>query len=351
MATITVLGAGMMGSALCVPLCDRGHDVRLVGTHLDEPIIASLRETGRHPRLEVELPAALKPFDAAELPRALARADLVALGVSSAGIEWAAAQLAPLLRAGQPLFMITKGLAWDGARLRAFPDMVRERLAPGGRADLWPAAIAGPCIAGELARRVPTCVVLAGRNDQTLAAIAAELRTDYYHLWTSTDVVGVEICAALKNAYAMGVAFGLGMHRRAGGAPGSVAMHNVEAAVFAQAIVELRRLVVLLGGNEQSVGGLPGVGDLDVTTNGGRTGRFGALLGEGLDLDEAVERMSGATLECLEIIAVVRPAVRSLRAEGRLGSDELPLFDHLAEVVLERAPVALPLERFFGGQT
>ena len=92
--------------------------------------------------------------------------------------------------------------------------------------------------------------------------------------------------------------------------------------------------------------GLAGAGDLDVTNNGGRTGRFGRFLGRGLSRDEAIERMEGATLECLGILAVMRPAVRAWKAE-----EELPLLVHLMEVGLDGAPVALPFERFFGGAT
>src|SRR5688572_15049873 len=96
MATITVLGAGMMGSALCVPLVDRGHDVRLVGTPLDAEIIDSLRESGVHPKLKLELPRAIRPFQEPELEAALAGSEALILGVSSAGIRWAATRLGAL---------------------------------------------------------------------------------------------------------------------------------------------------------------------------------------------------------------------------------------------------------------
>lgn len=349
MAIVTVLGAGMMGSALCVPLVDGGHEVRLVGTHLDGEIIASLQSKHWHPTLGLELPEAVQPLPIEQLDGAMQGADIVALGVSSAGARWAGERIAPYARAELPVFMITKGLSWDGERLQTMPDVVASRLPESVRDAVAPAAVAGPCIAGELARRVDSCVVLTGREASKLERLAAELRTPYYHVWTSPDVVGVEVCAALKNAYAMGVALGSGLHARSGGVAGSVAMHNVEAAVFAQAIVEMRRLVVVLGGSPDSAAGLAGVGDLDVTNNGGRTGRFGALLGRGLSVDDAIERMAGATLECLEIIAVMRRAVRAWEQRGELARGELPLLDHMAAVALDGEPVRLPFERFFAG--
>ena len=91
MATIAVVGAGMMGSALCVPLADRGHDVRLIGTPLDQDIIAELSATGRHPRLGLPLPAGVRSHGVAELGAASRDADAFVLGVSSAGVGWAAA--------------------------------------------------------------------------------------------------------------------------------------------------------------------------------------------------------------------------------------------------------------------
>jgi glycerol-3-phosphate dehydrogenase (NAD(P)+) len=348
MAVVTVLGAGMMGSALCLPLCDHGHEVRLCGTHLDRDIIASLQATRQHPKLGLELPASIEPLFVEQLAQAMDGAGLVALGVNSAGARWAAEQVAPFCRPDLPVLMITKGLAWDGARLSVLPDFVRDLLPEPLRTIVQPAAVAGPCIAGELARRVETCVTLAGRDAAVLEHIAGELRTSYYHVWTSTDVVGVETCAALKNAYAMAVALGTGQHLARGGKPGSVAMHNVEAAVFAQSIREMRWIVRRLGGDPESAIGLPGVGDLDVTTNGGRTGRFGTLLGQGLGVSEAIARMAGATLECIEIIGVMRQALRALQARGELRSGALPLLEHLAAVVLDGEPVSLPFERFFG---
>ncbi len=341
MAIITVLGAGMMGSALCVPLVDRGHDVRLVGTHLDREIIQSLKASGVHPTLAHPLPRAIQPFFVEELARAIEGAALIGVGVSSAGVRWAGQKLAPFASADVPIAMISKGLVWDGSRLVTLPDVLESELPQALHGKLRPAAIAGPCIAGELARRVETCVVVTGRDRAKLEAIAEGFAAPYYHLFVNEDVVGVEACAALKNAYAMGIGFAAGLHERRGGSPGSVAMHNYESAVFAQAVHEMRAIVALIGGDPASVSGLPGVGDLDVTTNGGRTGRFGRFLGLGLPLPEAIERMQGATLECLEILRVLRDAA------PLLGKLELPLLRHMTEVALDGRPLEMPFGEFF----
>ncbi|MSP26811.1 MAG: glycerol-3-phosphate dehydrogenase [Myxococcales bacterium] len=351
MAVFTVVGAGMMGSALCVPLADRGHEVRLVGTPLDRGIVESLRATGVHPGLRLALPSSVRAYFAEELAVALDGANVVGLGVSSAGLAWAGAALGPYVRGDVPVFGITKGLVLEGERLVVVPDALRGYFPEAVRERVAPAAIAGPCIAGELARRVPTCVVLTGRSSEAeLGRLAALISTDYYHVFTSTDVVGTEVCAALKNAYAMGVSFGAGLHEKAGGVAGSLAAHNYESAVFAQATVEMTALVRRLGGRAETVAGLAGVGDLDVTNNGGRTGRFGRLLGLGLGVDEAIARMDGATLECLEILVVMRRALAGYRGRGELGEGELPLLEHLMSVALDGAAVAMPFAKFFGGR-
>jgi glycerol-3-phosphate dehydrogenase (NAD(P)+) len=349
MAAVTVLGAGMMGSALCVPLVDRGHEVRLVGTPLDRAIVARLQQDHHHLTLGCELPRAIRPMQIEQLPGAMEGCELLALGVSSAGVAWAGEAIRPFVRADLPVFGICKGLAWDGTRLRVLPDVLAEQFAEPLCSVVRPGAIAGPCIAGELARRVPTCVLLTGRDRASLERIAAAIRGDYYRVWLSDDVVGVEVCAALKNAFAMGVAFGAGLHERKGGAPGSVAMHNYESAVMAQAIVEMAHVVRALGGRPETAAGLAGVGDLDVTNNGGRTGRFGRLLGMGLSLPDAIERMSGATLECLEVLQVLRKATAAMRQQGLLGARDTPLLDELGRVALDGAELRMPFDEFFGG--
>lgn len=348
MASILILGAGMMGTAFAWPLVDRGHSVRLVGTHLDGELVESMRAHRVHPKLGLEVPEGVTAYPNAELENALAGVDAIVLGVSSAGVVWAAERLGPLLDRSLPLAMISKGLAFHGDTLHTLPDEFARHLPAKLRALIHPVGVAGPCIAGELARRVPTSVVLTARSLEAAQAFGELCRGSYYHVWCSEDVVGVEVCAALKNAFAMGIALAAGIHAARGGKEGSIALHNYEASVFAQSIWEMQKLISLLGGNPQQAAWLPGVGDLDVTCNGGRTGRFGQLLGQGLGRDEAVARMHGATLECLEILAVLRSALDQFVASGKIAPDDFPLARHLAAVALDDAPVAMPFDRFFG---
>jgi glycerol-3-phosphate dehydrogenase (NAD(P)+) len=345
MARIAILGAGMMGSALSVPLIDRGHQLRLIGTELDAEIITALKAGAEHPTLHFPLPSSIVPFYAAELRGALAGVDAIALGVSSAGVRWAGQALAPWLRAGVPLLMISKGLVYDGQRFAILPDILKQELPAELAVD--PVAVGGPCIAGELARKVETCVVFTGRNTESVNAWADLARGPYYHVFTSSDAVGTEVCAALKNAYAMGIGFAGGLHEKSGGSAGSIAMHNCEAALYAQAIVEARRLLSLLGGEQESAFGLAFAGDLNVTCNGGRTGRFGRFLGRGLGRAGAISAMNGATLECLEILETLRVGLAQLERKSSFKLGDLPFLSHMLEVALDDRPVDIPYQHFF----
>ncbi|HWO12624.1 MAG TPA: hypothetical protein VNN80_24170, partial [Polyangiaceae bacterium] len=292
------------------------------------------------------LPPAIRACAVAELSEACRDADAIALGVSSAGLAWAAEALAPeLARAPRPVLMVTKGLELDRAGVHVLTDAFARALGP--RAPgCAPVAVCGPCIAGELARRVPTVVVLTGREPSLARSFQSWLATPYYQPRVSEDVIGVQVCAALKNAYALGVALAAGLHERAGGERGSVAMHNLEAALFARAVLELGSVVVALGGEPASAWGLPGAGDLTVTCNGGRTGRFGVLLGRGHRASEARALMQGATLECLDVLAVLERALGA-RQLGALARGDLPLLSRLIGLALHDAELELPLAELF----
>jgi glycerol-3-phosphate dehydrogenase (NAD(P)+) len=347
MASVAVVGAGMMGTAFCVPCADAGHEVRLVGTPLDAAIIDALKAGRAHPGLGVSLAASVQCFDVEQLGSALASVDAVVLGVSSAGIEWAARALASALsEAPRPVLMLSKGLELGARGLSVLTDAFEHGIeqAVGSRRAMHPVSVCGPCIAGELARRVPTQVVFTGRQPEVARRFAEWVGTPYYHVRVQADVVGVQVCAALKNAFALGVGLASGLHESAGGERGSVAMHNYEAAVFAQAVLEMQLLVARLGGEPATAAGLAGSGDLMVTCNGGRTGRFGALLGRGIGTGEAIRRMQGATLECLEVLAVLDRALSQREAPVR--RDEVPLLSHLIAIGLHGAAPDMPFGAF-----
>jgi glycerol-3-phosphate dehydrogenase (NAD(P)+) len=332
--TVVVLGAGVMGSAFTLPLADAGCTVRLVGTHLDRAAIDGLRRDGVHPRLNAPLPASVRAFHDDELAPALAGGvDLVVLGVSSAGVDWAIERLRPHAAAGWPILMLTKGLAADGRRITILPDVVEAALGvPTG-------AVGGPCIAGELAVRRQTGTVVSFRDPALLDRVLALLDVPYYQARPSLDLVGTEICAAFKNFFALGIGAAQGMLDTAGPAANEARMHNPAAVLFDQALLELGRLNTALGGTPSSVHGLAGTGDLYVTVQGGRNSRMGRLLGAGWRYARAkAERMAEDTVEGAELALSLGPTLEAMLADGRLDPDDLPLTRAILRAIRADAP-------------
>ena len=110
MRTITIIGAGMMGSALAFPARENGNEVRLVGTHLDREIIDACRKTGRHPKFKRDFPAGIAYYQIEQLEDAIAGADFIICGVSSFGVEWFRDEILPKLNECVPVISVTKGL-------------------------------------------------------------------------------------------------------------------------------------------------------------------------------------------------------------------------------------------------
>ena len=160
MAVITVLGSGIMATALATPLTDNGHEVRLVGTHLDREIITSIQETGIHPNLGLKVPDGVTAHQLEDAPRAFEGVEFVMSGVNSFGVDWAGDQFASLLRPGMHVIALAKGMqADDDGNLTILPRALASRLPEELRSRVSVSAIAGPSIAGEVAVHRHTSVV------------------------------------------------------------------------------------------------------------------------------------------------------------------------------------------------
>lgn len=351
MAIVTIVGAGLMGTATAWPLSDNGHNVRLVGTHLDSDIIKSCRERGFHPRLKRELPGGVRPFFIEEIAQALEGAEIILSGVNSYGVRWIGRTLAPYVRPEHLIIAITKGLeATSEGDPMILPEVLASELPATVRERLRIAAVGGPCIAGELAGRRQSCVVFGCRDREAIERLATIFRTSYYHVWTTTDLVGLELCAALKNAYTLGVGLVHGILEKAGGVDVADAhMYNLASAIFGQACTEIERMVQVVGGTRSLACGLPGAGDLYVTCQGGRTVKMGRLLGLGHTYAEARQIMAGETLEGAAIVHMMAGVVPRLVARGLVKNGELPLLRALIDILVQGRPVSIALDTFFGG--
>lgn len=353
MAVVSVLGAGIMATALSWPLTDNGHEVRLVGTHLDREIIDSIKENGVHPNLDLKVPEGVRAYQLEEAEEAFEGAGIVMSGVNSFGVRWASEQLASLLKPGVMVIAVTKGMdADEEGDLRILPEVLAEQVPDEVRDQVSWSAITGPAIAGEVAVRHDTCVVFTGEDAGVLEKLAATFRTDYYHVWTSTDFVGCEVCAATKNCYAFGAGFMDGLLDKDGETDARYRRYNYGAALFGQATRELGQWMELLGGNPETPYGLPGVGDMFVTSMGGRNVKAGRFVGAGVPFSEVQnERMKGVTLEGVAAIRVIGGALPKLVERGLVGENDFPLLRHLYDVVALDESLNMPWEAFFGGET
>lgn len=344
MATVTIIGSGMMGSALAFPARENGHTVRLVGTHLDREIIEACKRTNRHPKFNFDFPLGVEFYQIEDMKTAIDGADMIIGGVSSFGVEWFGDYVLPEIPEDVPVLTVTKGLldTHDG-RLLTYPEVWKEKLEKIGK-KLSLNAIGGPCTSYELVQHDQTEVAFCGDDITTLEKLRSIMATDYYHISISTDVVGVESAVALKNGYALAVALTIGVNQRNFGIDSELHF-NSQAAVFGQSVKEMQRLLEL-----QGAGTLDnlciGAGDLYVTVYGGRTRLVGILLGRGLDIDEAKAELNGVTLESLVVAVRVARAIKVLAAKGEVDPADYPLLMHVDAILSDKAKVDIPWEKF-----
>jgi glycerol-3-phosphate dehydrogenase (NAD(P)+) len=123
-------------------------------------------------------------------------------------------------------------------------------------------------------------------------------------------------------------------------------MYNPQATLFGQSMLEMRRLLTILGGSEENVAWLPGPADLFVTVFGGRTVRLGKLLGKGISFADARQQMAGVTLESVEISTRVARSLPKLAGRGLLKLDDFPLLRHLDEIINQDMVINIPWEKF-----
>jgi glycerol-3-phosphate dehydrogenase (NAD(P)+) len=298
----------------------RGHEVRLWGTWLDDPLLDACDRGEPHPRLKLRLEG-IALHRAASLGDALRGADLVVHAVNSDGV------VAVMKRAAEhlpdvPVLSVTKGLL-ESPRTGAMDriDVVVPQHV--GRPVRFVHA-AGPAKAMEVARGVTTWMLFAGAD---AVACADALRGDGLSVGASADIAGAELCSALKNAYATGMGLW-------DGHVGPEA-HNARAACFAQALAEMRLFVAAGGGTEETVMGPAGAGDLHVTAAAGRNRAFGERVGKGRPAGQVAAEMLAAG-ELTEGYPAIATAARFAR-EHHLA--RLPLLEAIFGIVWEGAPV------------
>lgn len=287
-----------------------GHDVRLWAR--DESLVGDMarRRANAVYLPDVAFPRGLEPTG--DLPAALTGAGIVVIAVPSHGVRHVAKQASAHLAPGTTVVSATKGI--EETSLLRMSQVLGEELGVGA------AVLSGPSFAAELARGLPTAVVVASADSAAVEHVQAEFRSGTLRLYGSPDVVGAEIGGALKNiiAIAAGAVEGLGLG------------HNALAALITRGLAEIARLAVALGAERDTLAGLAGLGDLVLTCTGqlSRNRHVGVELAHGRPL-----------AEILSSTKMVAEGVRTTHAALALGARvgvELPIAAQMADVLAGR---------------
>ena len=313
MANVGVVGAGSWGTALALVLEKNGHQVTLWSSR--EAKAEELKELRENTD---KLPGVKIPEDieiTADIEKAVKDKELVVLGVPSLYIRSTAAKMAPYVSVGQIVVNVSKGI--EESTLFTMTEVIEDELP---MADV--AVLSGPSHAEEVSRHIPTTVVAGAKTRKTAERIQEIFMNNAFRVYTSPDMLGIEVGGALKNviALAAGVTDGLGFG------------DNTKAALITRGIAEMSRLGVAMGGYQETFSGLAGMGDLIVTCASvhSRNRKAGYLIGKGYQMQEAMDE-----------VKMVVEGVHSAKAALKLAEKyyvRLPIIEQVNEVLFHGKP-------------
>ncbi|MAW17113.1 MAG: glycerol-3-phosphate dehydrogenase [Pelagibacteraceae bacterium] len=324
MSKIVIIGAGAMGSAFALPCIDNNHDTNIIGTHLENEFIDNLKkQKNLHPALGVQIPKNINIFKFDKFNELFkSNVDLIALGISSKGIEWVSEQLNLISKDKKlpNILMLTKGLSIYENQYELLVDKLKRLLKSKGITNVNISAVGGPCLAAGLANRIHSSVVIANEEIKTASKISSMLNTNYYHTSLSDDLNGVEVSAAIKNIFSMAVGAAKGIC--SDNAPDEIREKNylnTASALIKQSIYEMEIFVNHLNGKKETVKGLAGLGDLYVSSGGGRNAKMGSYIGQGLTFSEAKKtKMQNVTVEGADLAIEIAKKVNEDFDEKKL---------------------------------
>lgn len=314
MAKAGVLGAGSWGTALSVLLCDNGHQVTMWS--IDENEVRMLNEKREH---ETKLPGVKLPDQltvTGDLEGTVKGKDFLVLAVPSPFTRSTAAKMCPYVADGQIIVDVAKGI--EEATLMTLSQQIRQEIP---QADV--AVLSGPSHAEEVGRRLPTTCVIGAATRKTAEYLQSMFISKVFRVYTSPDILGIELGGSLKNviALAAGIADGLGYG------------DNTKAALITRGIAEIARLGVKMGGKIETFSGLTGIGDLIVTCASvhSRNRKAGYLIGQGRSVQEAMDE-----------VKMVVEGVYSAKAAAKLAEKyqvSMPIVEEVNKVLFEgKAP-------------
>jgi glycerol-3-phosphate dehydrogenase (NAD(P)+) len=275
---VAVLGAGAWGTTFAKVLADAGREVRLWSR--EESVARAVNEQHRNSRFlpGIDLPAGIT--GTSDPAAALAGAGIVVVAIPSQVARAALAPLAPLIEPGAVVVSLMKGVELSTDRLMS--EVVAESLGIGADRIV---VVSGPNLAKEIAVGQPTATVVASTNPAAAQLVAQACGNAYFRPYTNDDVVGIELCGAVKNVIALAVGIGEGLGYG----------WNTAATVINRGLVEMTRLGLALGARAETFSGLAGMGDLVATCASplSRNHSVGHHLGKGLTVEEAIAATGG----------------------------------------------------------
>lgn len=310
MYTITILGAGAMGSALTRPLIDTGWQVRLWGTWLDDHLLDAIENGQPHPRINATIDPRVQTYRSNQLQTALDGADVAVMAVASHAVNAITELALPQITKTKALWLSAKGFnVAPNGQIQLLPDAIRAQAQAAGLQLPPIMAIAGPVKANECAQGLPTATIFACTDQDQAQHWAANTNSGNYAPTYSQDEIGVELCAAMKNVYAIALGIADGMS-----AADEQPRDNLRAAIFVQAVTEMASLCHALGGDLQTAYGLAGMGDLQLTSTAGRSRLYGHAVGAGQNPRQALEQMQsqGLTIEGSPAALIAHQLVQQL---------------------------------------
>ena len=347
MSKIVIIGAGAMGSAFALPCLDNNHEINIIGTHLENEFIDELiKNKNIHPGLNTTIPEGIKIFKFEKFENLLkSNVDLIVLGISSKGIEWVSEQLSKIYKNNKipNLLMLTKGLSIHENNYELLVDKLERLLLAKGIKKVNISAVGGPCLAAGLANRIHSSVIIANKDIQTAKKIADMLNTSYYHTSYSNDLNGVEVAAAIKNIFSMAVGAAKGLcSKNVTDEVREKNYLNTASALIKQSIHEMEIFVEHLKGKKETVKGLAGLGDLYVSSGGGRNAKMGFYIGEGLKFSEAKKtKMEKVTVEGADLAVEIAKKVKE-----DFDIKKLPLMIGMINAIVEDKRLELNWESF-----
>ena len=311
MKNILVIGGGAMGSAFTIPCLENNNKVTITEPYSKNFIKDLSSKNKFHSSLKINLPKKLKykKFSNDLLKQ---KFDLIVIALSLAGIDFIGKYLRES-KTKAKILVLTKGLKYEKKRKKLLT--ISERLKKNyGLVNI--SVLKGPCLAKELGRKNQTSVIIANKNIKIAKWIGKSIATKYYLIEFSKDVIGVEVCSAIKNIYAMIIGAGQSL--------------NTSSSLFQRSINEMKYLTKYFKGKEPTTLGLAGVGDLYVSAAGGRNSKMGNYLGKGYTYKAAKKKfMSKDTIEGEQLIREIGPFVLK-----KIKKNNIPLMNNLIRTIL-----------------